>query len=56
MILGLIVVSILNALSACPIVLRARHDLTRQGRLSFPIAIWAGVNMHLHAGITFTIA
>ena len=56
MILGLIAVSMLNALSACPIVLQARHDLTRQGRLSFPIAIWAGVNMHLHAAITFTIA
>ena len=41
MILGLIAVSMLNALSTFPLVLRARHDLTRQGRLSFPIAIWA---------------
>ena len=56
MVLGLIAVSMLNALSACPIVLRARHDLARQGRLSLLTAIWAGVNMHLHAAITFTTA
>ena len=56
MILGLIAVSLLNALSACPLVIRARHDLARQGRLSLLIAIWAGVNMHLHSAITFAIA
>ena len=56
MALGLNAVSMLNALSACPIVLRARHDLARQGRVSLMTAIWAGVNMHLHAAITFATA
>ena len=56
MILGLIAVSILNALSAVPMALRARHDFARQGRLSLPVAIWTGVNMHGHAAITFTLA
>ena len=56
MILGLLAVSILNALSAVPMALRARHDFARQGRLSLPVAIWSGVNMHAHAATTFTLA
>ena len=56
MILGLLAVSILNALSAVPMALRARHDFARQGRLSLPVAIWSGLNMHAHAAITFTLA
>ena len=56
MILGLIAVSILNALSAVPMALRARHDFARQGRLSLPVAVWSGVSMHAHAAITFTLA
>ncbi len=56
MVLGLIAVSILNALAAVPMGLRARHDFARQGRLSLPVAIWCGVNMHGHAAVTFTLA
>ncbi len=56
MILGLIAVSILNALSVVPMTLRARHDFARQGRLSLPVAVCSGVNMHAHAAVTFTLA
>ena len=56
MILGLLAVSILNALSAVPMALRARHDFAPQGRLSLPVAISSGLNMHAHAAITFTLA
>ena len=56
MILGLIAVSILNALSVVPMTLRARHDFARQGRLTLPVAVWSGVNMHAHAAVTFTLA
>ncbi len=56
MILGLLIISLLNALCVVPMALRAKRDFARLGRISLPVAVWAGVNMHGHAAATFTLA
>ena len=56
MILVLLTISLLNALSAVPMALRARRDFARLGRLSLPVAIWTGVAMYVHPAVTFALA
>ena len=56
MILGLILVSLLNALSAIPMALRARHDFARLGHISLPVAIWTGAFLNVHTAVTFALA
>jgi protein-S-isoprenylcysteine O-methyltransferase Ste14 len=56
MILGLILISLLNAVSAVPMALRARHDFARLGHISLPVAIWTGAFMNGHAAVTFALA
>ena len=56
MILGLILISLLNAVSAVPMALRARHDFARLGHISLPVAIWTGAFMNVHTAATFALA
>ena len=56
MVLWLILISLLNVLSAVPMALRARHDFARLGHISLPVAIWTGAFMNVHAAVTFALA
>ena len=53
---ALLIVWLLTALAAVPMVLRVRRSFARDGRLSLPIAIWTGAAFYGHAAVTFALA
>ena len=56
MVLWLLLISLLNVLSAVPMALLARRDFARLGHISLPVAIWTGAFMNVHAAVTFALA